>query len=370
MVKLFQRMKIWKELKRLEAKVHENPSPSTYVDLGQVYINLDMIDHTLRVAEEGLSLFPNSEELRKLRKFAKKTWLNRQVKELRGKLNKGPEPKLYQDLAGLYLELGDFGAVHGVAEECIRRFPEDHGAYLVLAKARLTNFYRDISARDGLEAVRCLEKVIEVDPKQTKAHKLLAEVLYRVGATKLAVRHLEILRDLSPGDRESEALLREALSRPEAEGGLETLFHAVESKGAMANAPVAVEKGPQRVASEDAIGGIRDALAQLVETDGVVKACYIKGSKALVKGEIRDGRDSFLRVVRVLAKAAQRVSRRMDMGNFSKGTLDGDFGHICVCSFGEVVAAVLCERGMSLERLLGDLQELVAGSLYMSGRNA
>jgi hypothetical protein len=120
-VKLFQRLKIWKELKRLEAKVHETPSPSTFVDLGQVYINMDMIGHTLRVAEEGLSLFPTSEELRKLRKFAKKTQLNQQIKELRARLNKGPNPQLYKDLADLYLELGDFGAVHGIAEECGRK---------------------------------------------------------------------------------------------------------------------------------------------------------------------------------------------------------------------------------------------------------
>ncbi len=116
-MRLLQRLKIWKELRRLESKVHETLSPSTYVDLGQVYINMDMIDHSLRVAEEGLSLFPQSEELRKLRKFAKKSQLNKQIKELRTRLNKCPRPGLYRELADLYLELGDFGAVHGVAEE-------------------------------------------------------------------------------------------------------------------------------------------------------------------------------------------------------------------------------------------------------------
>lgn len=368
-MKIFRRLKIWKELKRLESKVHETPSPSTFVDLGQVYINMDMMDHTIRVADEGLALFPTSGELRKLRKFAKKSQVNRLIKELRARLNKGPNPKLYRDLAELYLEQGDYGAVYGIAEECIRRFPDDPRAYLVLATARLTNFYRDISARDGLEAVRNLLRVIELDPDNVKAQRLVAEVLSRIGATDRSIDHLEKLLVLTPGDREAEALLRDVRQGQNVTGGLEALFHGVESKGRLVNAMIKkAPVSPQRVATEEAIGTIRDSLAHLVEVEGVIKACYIKGSKAMVKGEIRDGKDGFLRVVRVVAKAAQRVSRRMDIGNFSKAAIDGDFGHVCVCSFGDVVAAVQCEFGTPVERILADLQELVAGSLYITGR--
>jgi tetratricopeptide (TPR) repeat protein len=368
-VKLIQRMKIWKELRRLEAKAKEALSPSTYVDLGQVYINMDMIDHAQRVADEGLALFPQSDALKKLKKFAKKTQLNKGIKELRVRLNKGPSPGLYKEMADLYLELGDFGAVHGAAEECIRRFPDDARAYLVLAKARLTNFYRDISARDGIEAVRGLEKVVELDPENVKAHKLLAEVLYRVGSVNLAVKHLRIALELAPGDREAETLMRETETRKNVEGTLEELFHKVETNRNLTHAQTTQSRTKQPFVSEDAIGPIRDSLAQLVELDGVIKACYIKGSKAMVKGEIKDGKDVFMRVVRVVTKAARRVCRRMDVGTFSKGCIDGDFGHICLCSFGEVVAAVLCEHGTPVDRILADLQELVAGSLYMSGRS-
>lgn len=367
-MKILQRIKIWKELRQLEARAKEALSPSTYVDLGQVYINMNMIEQALRVADEGLALFPQSDALRKLSKFAKKTQLNRAIKELRVRLNKGPSSALYKEIADLYLELGDFGAVHGTAEECIRRFPDEPSGYLVLARARLTNFYRDISARDGIESVRGLEKVVELDPKNVKARKLLAEVLYRVGAVKQAKDHLRVAIDLAPGDPEAETLMGETENRKNVEGTLEELFHKVEANRSLAHAQVQQPRAKQALASEDAIGPIRDSLAQLVEIEGVVKACYIKGSKAMVKGEIKDGKDEFMRVVRVVTKAARRVCRRMDVGTFSKGCIDGDFGHICICSFGEVVAAVLCDEGTSVDRILADLQELVAGSLYMSGK--
>jgi hypothetical protein len=126
-----------------------------------------------------------------------------------------------------------------------------------------------------------------------------------------------------------------------------------------------VERVQPRPGSDDSVVSVRDALGQLAELTCIHKATYIKGSRALVKGDIKDGKDGFLRVVRAVAKAAQRASRRMDIGNFSKGVIDGDFGHICLCCYGEVVAAALCDDAKQVDRVVSELQELVAESLYV-----
>ncbi len=366
---LLQRLKIWKELKRLEQRARQNPSPSTFVDLGQVYINMGVCDRTLAVADEGLALFPESRELRKLRKFAKKHQLNRRVEEVRTKINKSPTAGSYRELASLYLELGDFGAVQGTCEESIRRFPGEDSAYRILARAKLTNFYRDLSARDGIEAVQNLQRTVELDPKNSKAHQLLVEVFYRVGVLDLCKQHLEILTKLDAEQSYIDMMNKQFASSKTRDAGVgedfESAFHNAEAKSALINRPVSIER--PKASSDDTMGRIRDALAELADRDGVRKATYIKASKALVKGEIRDGKDAFLRVVRVMAKASQRYTRRLDIGNFNKGVIDGDFGHICICSYGDVVAAVQCDKGTVLTEVLVDLQELVAGSLYLSG---
>ena len=311
-------------------------------------------------------MFPDSDELKKLRKCAKKSQLSKQINEVRARLNKSPNPDFYRELAGLYLELGDFGSVQGTCEECIRRFPEDADAHLILGKARLTSFYRDLSARDGLEAVRCLNRATSLE-STVKGHKLLAEVLYRVGAVNQSVEHLELLRELAPGDHEVESLCERARAAESSGEDLDVLFHNVEASGVFVNPPVSRENKSVKTGVDDSISRIRDSLAQIAELAGVRKAAYIKGAKALVKGEIKDGRDAFLRVVRVAAKASQRFSRRMDIGNFNKSVLDGEFGHICICSYGEVVAGVLCDPGSPVDRVLTDLQDLVTGSLYATG---
>lgn len=362
---LIQRMKIWRELRRLEQRVRDEPSPSTFVDLGQVYINLDMCEKALVAASDGLALFPDSAELEQLRQFARRSQLRGRINTLRDKLNRSPSPKAYRELAGMYLELGDFAAVQATCEECIVRHPNDNGAWLVLAQANLANFYRDLSARDGLEAVRCLQQVLIIDRQNPQAHRLLAEVLYRVGLTVEARRHLDELRANGMDDTELQDLAREVGAQAPFQGGLEAAFQAVEQRGALANAPATRKSALP--GGEEGISRIRDALAQLAERPGVQKATYIRGSRALVKGDIKDGRDSFLRVARVVAKASQRFTRRLDLGNFSKGVLDGPFGHICICSYGEVVAAVQCDPHAGVEPLLAELQELVAGSLYLTG---
>ena len=93
---LIQRMKIWKELRRLEQRAKEQPSQSTFVDLGQVYINLDLHDKAERMAEDGLALFPKSIELRQLLDCARRGLRMRRAADLRAKLTRAPSPKLFR----------------------------------------------------------------------------------------------------------------------------------------------------------------------------------------------------------------------------------------------------------------------------------
>ncbi|MEY2980076.1 MAG: hypothetical protein RL562_303 [Planctomycetota bacterium] len=361
---LIQKLKIWKELRRLEALVRQTPSPSTFIDLGQVYINLGMHERTLELADEGLALFPQSAELRKLRRFAHKTRLNQRIRELRGQLTTHARAATYQELAGIYLEIGDLESVQQTCEECLRRFPAETSVLLILARAWLSTFYRDLSARAGLAAVGHLRQLVRAEPRSEVAHRLLAEVAFRVGACRMARRHVDELYRLEAVDAEVETM-RDELGEPSGEDDLEALFHAVERRGALARAPLfpAARGAASSRRVDNAFDRARAALVHVTGLEGVRKAAYIRGSKALVRGDIRDSKDGFLRISRVVARAAQRAARRMDIGSFNKGVVDADGQRICLCSYGEVLAAVACAPNAPTDVILDELQELVAGSL-------
>lgn len=362
---LLKRFKLSRELSRMEKKAKENPSPSTFVDLAQAYINLGWIDHTLRVAQEGLLLFPRSESLQKVHRYALMNQLKRRVEELGQKIAKGPTAELYRELADVYKEMGDQGSLIGTCVECLRHFPDDTETHLTLSHARSLTYYRNLKAKDGRELIKGLLKVIEIEAGNLPAHRMLANLFFRIGAVKQAREHLHYLKQHGASDEEVLLLLNQIEGMPDNEEDPEQLLSRVEERGALMNRSLGGIKKQKAVATEEAISGIRDGLSKLLEQEGVLKAAYIRGSKALVKGDIRSGKDPFLKTVRVIGKAAQRATRRMDLGNFSKGVVHGSFGNICICCFGDVCAAVQCSQGTEVDDILVSLQELVAGSLFV-----
>jgi len=358
-------MKIWKELKRLEQRVREEPSPTTFVDLGQVYINLESHDKALRVAEDGLALFPKAGEMKKLLDCARRGLGRQRTAELKARLIRSPSPKLFREVAELQMDLGETAALHATCQEWSLRFPEDAGSWLILGQSRLLGFYRDLAAREGREAVQCLDRSARMDNGDGQARRLLGEVLYRIGAVKQAQEHLEVVQTLGRDDPELGALLNHVAGLEDRGENVEQLFDEVEERGSLTHPSIAAAGAP---VGEMGIGSIRESLGQIADLPGVQKAAYIKGTRALVKGSIRNGRDPFLRIVRVVAKAAYRFGRRLDIGNACKNVVDGDFGHICVCVYGEVLAGVQCDEGADIELVLAELQEIVAGSLSTAGR--
>ncbi|MFK7742414.1 MAG: tetratricopeptide repeat protein [Planctomycetota bacterium] len=359
---LLQRMKIWKELRRLEQKAKEQPSPSTFVDLGQVYINLDLHEKAEVLANDGLALFPKSIELRQLLDCAQRGLRHRRAGDLRARLTRAPTPELFRELAQIHIELEDNNELHALCQEWKMRFPDDAGCWLVQGQARLVNFYRDLGAREGNEALQSLERAIEMDPREREPRRLLGEVLYRIGAVGEAQRHIEALREMDPADREVESLLSYVARLDDRGSDLSQLLDDVESHGSLLHPSMqAVEATP---ASGMSMSQVRAGLAQITELKGVEKATFIRGSKAMVKGAIEDGKDPFLRVVRVTAKSAHRFARRLDIGNASKTIVEGAFGSICICVYGEALAAAQCAKGGEVDRVMTELQEIVAGALH------
>jgi tetratricopeptide (TPR) repeat protein/predicted regulator of Ras-like GTPase activity (Roadblock/LC7/MglB family) len=360
---LIQRMKIWKELRRLEQKAREEPAPNTFVDLGQVYINLDMHDKAERIADDGLALFPKSSELRQLLECARRGLRKRRAEELRAKATRSPSAKTYQELAQVLVELGDTGALHTTCQEWNLRFPDDAGCWLVMGQARLVNFYRDLASREGVEAVRCLERAVQMQPDDPQSRRMLGELLYRIGAVRAAEKHLARLQQLDTADTEVAALLRHVQALSDHGDDVQALLDDVEANGSLRHASVVAAPLPT---ADQSMASVRDGLAHVASLPGVRKATFIRGSKALVKGAIRDGRDPFLRVARVVAKAAHRFARRLDIGSANKTIVEGPFGNICICVYGEVLAAAQCDVAADLPRVMTELQEIVAGALAVA----
>ena len=96
-----------RDLAKLRRQARKAPSPASFGVLAERHVALGQIDQALRIAEQGLELFPNSERLASVRLFAKKKRLTGQIRKLREDLARRPSPVAYTQLAEIYRELGD-----------------------------------------------------------------------------------------------------------------------------------------------------------------------------------------------------------------------------------------------------------------------
>ena len=97
---------------------------------------------------------------------------------------------------------------------------------------------RDLIAKDAILAEAALTKVSRLNGHNLKAHLLLAETYYLVGAMSASRQHLRSVLTIMPTAKEVQAFLRE-LNLPEdgPTDEFEDLAKAVEEAGAYAYGP-------------------------------------------------------------------------------------------------------------------------------------
>ena len=101
--------------------------------------------------------------------------LSPRAEQLRGRLEKDPDSKLFLQLAEEYRKLGAREAALEVCRKGLEKHPTYH-----TARAALGRIYLDMGRAE--EATRELRKVLQVTPGNILAGKLLADSYARLGA--------------------------------------------------------------------------------------------------------------------------------------------------------------------------------------------
>jgi tetratricopeptide (TPR) repeat protein len=342
------------------------PSIESYADLARGYASLNDYSGVVRTCEEGLQHFPSAGELKRLRRMARAAILGERVSEIRDELNAAPRPGLYRELAETYLELGDLARCESVCVQWTARFPQDDGARLALARARIRRFYQERNAGDGLGAIELLNGVCERDPQNAKALRLLAELATRVGSYEVARETLARLLELIPGEPTLEGWYRrvndesegapdllQAIRDVELNGrfpGLEQRAHAHQEDAPTADANGQVQRGSNLRADLDQIAALKSA----------GRVAYLRGSTALVRGAAKGSGDPFARMTRSLTTIARRSTRRMGFGSFSAGFIESPQCKIVLVAGHDNAAAAETAPAARPEPFLDALRDLVS----------
>lgn len=361
----------WREVSRLRGRLRRSPSPAAFGDLAERLIAFGDAEAALRVADDGLATFPDSERLAQVRLFVKRGPLNTRLRKLRDDLARRPTPSAYERLAETYRELGSVGDALATAEECAERYPLHESPHLVQGEIRLDRFRQDLIARDAVRAEQSLGRVARINARCVKAHLLLAELHWLVGDRTTCRRHLRAVLDVTPGARDVQDFLRGI-----AEGGADDDLdfaeraRAVEERGSFAEAPeafpgAAARPGPRTPARLD-VEEFKLRMTDLAGARGVRNTIVLDRDGAIL-ADASDGagltRGQFGELVATVATVSDDAGRRMDTGALVRAEVDSPSGHVTVARVRHLTVGILYGDPLRPEPVWEALQDAVARSL-------
>jgi tetratricopeptide (TPR) repeat protein len=330
-VKLFRllrpRIARRRELRRLRKKVFESPTPEGIRDLAHRLVWASETEEALRVVEDGVERFPESNSLKSFLATFKKNRLRETIDRLLQILDTRPLPEAYGQLADIYREVGELDQALDVCRRCRSKFPDSDIPYLIQGRIGADRFRRTLTVRDGRYAIDNLEKAAEIDPLGLKAHVHLAEILLAIGAARRARTHLAaVIKHTALDDRLDVLQSRidaAAAADTGEEADVDTLLIQVETRQSLAHNPWEEVRREGSSADEGA------AQIELQKRFGA-----LKGSRGAALS-VGDGSNSFEAqplhsVLSQVATICDASARGMDLGSMNGVFLSGEFGHVVI----------------------------------------
>ena len=116
-----------------------------------------------------------------------------ELERLRKKVENFPSASAYNRLAELVRLGGDNPGAEQVCRRCIKEFPRNGQAYVILAEIELANGRKD-------EAIKNLLTAVERDNRSYAAHRMLADHYIEIARPPQALQHLRQILTFKPND--------------------------------------------------------------------------------------------------------------------------------------------------------------------------
>lgn len=346
---MFERFLSRSRIRAAGRQLARNPSAHNYVVLAQTKAAIGRLEEVRRICEEGIALYPNNVDLRRLLERSGELHRETRTRYLQRELKDAPRPAVWRELCQLHLESGQVARAEEVASgwwEAVR----DPEAMYYRASARAEQFFTDRRREDGRMAFQFAEEAGQLMPGDPRPLQLRLTLASRCGAWGDARTTLARLLELFPGDPKLEARFRTVLALAENGVGIERALREVELSGRLVDDDSLMERQP-------AARSVRPLLQELSSEPDVRGAFYVRGGTALVQGLKGATAERTARTVRELVNASRSAARRLGLGQCFDVTLEGSFG-VLLLNPGQVGAGAVWTKEMPSRKHQESLSEL------------
>ncbi|MBA3707652.1 MAG: roadblock/LC7 domain-containing protein [Planctomycetes bacterium] len=268
-----------------------------------------------------------------------------ELERLRKKVENFPSASLYNRLAELARTSGSDEEAENVCRRCIKEFPRNGQAYVILAEIELARGKRQ-------DAFQLLHTGIERDPRSYGGHKILSDILVENDDIPGALRHLKQILAFKPND----SAITTRIADLEKKHGVKAASgaHAV-LKSTIGNEPLEPFQGPLTTAVKAATssrGASLDGLCGEIGVRGALVA-DVHGRVVLTKN-LPSGQDELLAALAAeIAKTTQSALTTMGADRLSTWVIGGSAGQVLTFqrdrAFSVVVLADVTVRPAMLE---------------------
>ena len=366
---LFGRKTSKKELEEAKTAARNQPSPRTTAALIQKYIDLEELDDALSAAQYGMDVYPHSGSIRTAYRYLKKQKCASEMKQLQASLRTDAKASHYQRLAEIYLDLGDEDKALSSAETGIETYPNFEGNHLVMGKIRFQRWKEDYLPRDGLLAIKHMERALELNRENYKTLLALSQLYLRIGAKTEAEDKLNALLFLAPDDQRAREFLNAARTLPEPSGTLDEILGEYRDSRAMGNdgegVPDEAGRTAQKVNKNPRV--LHDKLNGLGEIPGFVGALVLdRNQEVLTSFFLKSSEEEIYGPnIGAIYLAAQNSSLHMDIGGFARGYLESPLGLVFLVVFEDLLFAIIGDRNAKVDRMESDIDKFLESTLYL-----
>ena len=332
---LFSRITSHNRVRKAAQKLGLEPSASNYAALAREHVVAGNIQEVLRVCTEGLEIFPDNAELKRLAHRARQLQLDSRLRTLHRDLVISPRPALWRELIELYLEAGRASKAEESAESWYRQTKDGEALYY-RARVRGELFFTNRRAEDGRLAYDLAEQALTELRSDLRPLQLQFEITRRCGAWHEARTIVARLLEVMPGNPELESRFRAVQANCEHSLSLDRALAQVERTGNFVD-------DMKRTKGSSPHGAVRPMLQELGAEEEVRAVVYLRGGTALVQGPHGPTADRTARMVRELVHSARAAARRMSLGLPIDVLLEGDFGSLQITPGDHGAAALWCQ---------------------------
>ena len=173
-------------------ELERSPRPHGLAELARRYLALGESEDADAVLRMGESLFPTSNEIRRVRSMILADASEDRLRDAKERARSKPSVETLLELADSYRSVGRMEQCAASLRELIDGFGENPRALAELAEIRFARYRDSLAATDGRATADLLRRAIEADATVAAPYALMAELYALIGCVAFAIQNAEM----------------------------------------------------------------------------------------------------------------------------------------------------------------------------------